>query len=97
MTADGADPAEILARHWQGEPFVDVLDGEEVPELARTAFSNRAELAARPAAGGQGGTALVLVGLDNLMKGAAGQAAQNFNLRFGFAEDAGLRGGGVLG
>ena len=93
---DGADPAEIVARHWKDEPFVDVLDGEDVPELARVVFSNKAEIAARKAAGGRDGTALVLVGLDNLMKGAAGQAVQNFNLRFGFAEDAGLRGGGPL-
>ena len=94
---DGADPAEIVARHWKDEPFIDVLDGGDVPELARVAFSNKAEISARKAAGGQNGTALVLVGLDNLMKGAAGQAAHNFNLRFGFAEDAGLRGGGPLG
>jgi N-acetyl-gamma-glutamyl-phosphate/LysW-gamma-L-alpha-aminoadipyl-6-phosphate reductase len=32
----------------------------------------------------------VLAGLDNLMKGAAGQAVQAMNIRFGFAEDAGL-------
>lgn len=94
---DGADAAEIAARHWAGAPFIDVLDEGESPELARVAFSNRTEIAARTAAGGREGTALALVGLDNLMKGAAGQAVHNFNLRFGFAEDAGLRGGGLLG
>ena len=74
--------------------FVDALSGNEVPELTRVAFSNRTEILARKV-GNE--TALVLAALDNLMKGAAGQAVQNFNLRFGFAEDEGLRGGGLLG
>ena len=89
----GADPHEIVSRHWRDEIFVDVLPEGASPELARLAFSNRVEISAGRAGRG---TALVLVGLDNLMKGAAGQAVQNFNLRFGFAEDAGLRGGGLL-
>ena len=93
---DGADPAEIVSQHWRDAIFVDALSGSgnEVPELARVAFSNRTEIVARKVGGG---TALVLAALDNLMKGAAGQAVQNFNLRFGFAEDAGLRGGGLSG
>ena len=97
----GADPAEIVSRHWRDEPFVDALCGGAVPELARVSFSNKAEIFARKidagGKGGVGGMALVLLGLDNLMKGAAGQAVQNFNVRFGFAEDMGLRGGGLLG
>ena len=91
---DGADPAEIVSQCWKDEPFVDALCDGEVPELARVAFSNKAEISARKV--GDGRTALVLVGLDNLMKGAAGQAVQNFNLRFGFAEETGLRGRGLL-
>lgn len=93
---DAAEPAEIVSQHWRDAMFVDALSasGGAVPELARVAFSNRTEILARKVGKG---TALVLAALDNLMKGAAGQAVQNFNLRFGFAEDAGLRGGGLLG
>ena len=91
---DAADPAEIVSRHWRDAIFVDALSGNEVPELTRVAFSNRTEILARKVGNK---TALVLAALDNLMKGAAGQAVQNFNLRFGFAEDEGLRGGGLLG
>ena len=89
----GANPHEIFSRHWDGEMFAEVLPEGASPELARLAFSNRVEFSAKRTGEGTG---LVLVGLDNLMKGAAGQAVQNFNLRFGFAEDAGLRGGGLL-
>jgi N-acetyl-gamma-glutamyl-phosphate reductase len=39
---------------------------------------------------------IVLSVQDNLVKGAAGQAVQNMNLMFGFAEDAGLQGIGLL-
>ncbi|MEF9919465.1 MAG: N-acetyl-gamma-glutamyl-phosphate reductase, partial [Eubacterium sp.] len=39
---------------------------------------------------------IVLSVQDNLVKGAAGQAVQNMNLMFGFSEDAGLQGIGLL-
>ena len=82
------DCAAAIRDHWKGEIFIDVLE-DGVPELAQVAKTNRAQIVAhslRPDLG------LVLVALDNLQKGAAGQAVQNMNIRFGLPEAAGLDG-----
>ena len=88
------DLTKIAAKYFGDAPFVDILppdddDGGLVPELSRVAFSNRVEIMARPLVDE---TALVSVALDNLMKGAAGQAIQNMNLRLNFPETEGLPG-----
>lgn len=83
----GADCAAALREYWKDEIFVDVLE-DGVPELLHVARTNRAQLAARVS----GGTGVIFAALDNLQKGAAGQAVQNMNIRFGFPEDAGLSG-----
>lgn len=85
---DGADCAAAVREHWAGEMFVDVLE-DGVPELAQVARTNRAQIAAHNLRSDAG---LILVALDNLQKGAAGQAVQNMNIRFGLPEDAGLDG-----
>ena len=84
----GADCAAAVRGHWRDEIFIDVLE-EGVPELAQVARTNRAQMHARNVSDDVG---LILVALDNLQKGAAGQAAQNMNIRFGFSESAGLAG-----
>ena len=64
------------------------------PELARVQGTDAAEIGVF--ADGATGTTIVVCALDNLGKGAAGQAVQNANLALGLDETAGLRLHGVL-
>ena len=69
------------------EPFIR-LTGDALPEIKHVAWTNFCDIGWRfDAARGR----LVIVSvLDNLVKGAAGQALQNFNVAFGFDERTGL-------
>jgi len=70
------------------EPFVDVLPPGSHPETRTVRGTNTCRIALhRPE---PGDTAVVLVVIDNLVKGAAGQAVQNMNLMFGYSERQGL-------
>ena len=83
------DVATLLAAYWKGCPYIEVLPAGETAELAQVVHSNRAILSAHPLPRQR---VLVSVVLDNLLKGAAGQAVQNMNIRFGMDETAGLLG-----
>jgi N-acetyl-gamma-glutamyl-phosphate reductase len=85
--ADG-DPAAPWRAFYAGEPFVEIVDG--LPELRDVARRNVVQVAVRRAAHVRTPTLVVLAAIDNLMKGAAGQAVQNANLLFGLDETAGL-------
>ncbi|MBE8157853.1 MAG: N-acetyl-gamma-glutamyl-phosphate reductase [Betaproteobacteria bacterium] len=85
---NGSDCAAALREYWKDEIFIDVLE-DGVPELAHVARTNRVQISARNFGGDLG---IIFVALDNLQKGAAGQAVQNMNIRFGFAEESGLSG-----
>jgi len=75
-----------------GAPFVEVVDpAERLPAIRNVAGSNRCEVA--PVVDPSGGTLVVVGAIDNLVKGAAGQAIQAFNLSAGLDETAGLDGG----
>lgn len=76
---------EVYARAYADEPFVEVL-AAGVPDLRRVAGSNRASLAVSV----RGAVLTVVLTLDNLVKGGAGQALQCLNLMFGFPETWGL-------
>ncbi|HYB85595.1 MAG TPA: N-acetyl-gamma-glutamyl-phosphate reductase [Streptosporangiaceae bacterium] len=82
-----------LAGAYAGEPFVHVLPGDRWPTTAATVGSNAVHLQA--AADAHAGRAVVVAALDNLGKGAAGQAVQAANLMLGLPETAGLTGHGV--
>ena len=84
--ASAADPLEVLADFYAAEPFV-VVD-EASPSTKATYGSNRAHLTARRDR--RTGWVLVLCALDNLVKGASGQAVQCANLALGLDETAGL-------
>ena len=84
--ASDADPLAVLADFYAGEPFVAV--GPASPSTKATAGSNRALLTARRDP--RTGWVLVLCALDNLVKGASGQAVQCANLALGLPETAGL-------
>lgn len=83
---------EALSDRYGGSTFVSVLS-HGLPEVRHVRGTNRAEIAVASPDGG--GRAAVYVALDNLGKGAAGQAVQNFNRMFGYPEAAGLSVAGV--
>jgi N-acetyl-gamma-glutamyl-phosphate reductase len=83
-------PAEALALYedaYRDEPFVRVLD-DELPQTKATLGSNFCDVAVRVDAGRE--LAVAVSAIDNLVKGAAGQAIQNMNLMFEFPETEGL-------
>jgi N-acetyl-gamma-glutamyl-phosphate reductase len=82
-----------LADAYAGEPFVQVLPEGNWPTTAATAGSNAVQLQA--AADAHAARAVVVAALDNLGKGAAGQAVQAANLMLGLPETAGLTAQGV--
>ncbi|MFN8573607.1 MAG: N-acetyl-gamma-glutamyl-phosphate reductase [Gemmatimonadaceae bacterium] len=84
-------PSDLLGiwRHrYAGEPFVEVRD--ELPSLHDVVYRNVVRISARQAANVRRPTAIVLVAIDNLLKGASGQAVQNANVVFGLSEPCGL-------
>ncbi len=91
---EGADLQALYEQRYQAEPFVDVLPEGAHPETRSVRGANVCRLAVfRP----QGGARVVVLSvIDNLIKGAAGQAVQNMNLMFGLQETAALEGIGVL-
>jgi len=78
----------LFERRYAGEPFVDVLPAGSHPETRSVRAANTCRIALHRPHGGD--TLVVLSVIDNLVKGAAGQAVQNMNLMFGFDECAGL-------
>jgi N-acetyl-gamma-glutamyl-phosphate reductase len=84
---------DTLAAAYQGEPFVHVLAEGRWPGTGATLGSNAAHL--QVAADTHAGRAIVISALDNLGKGAAGQAVQIANLMLGLPETAGLTAHGV--
>jgi N-acetyl-gamma-glutamyl-phosphate reductase len=84
---------EILAAAYEATSFVRVLPPGGMVDAKRTRGSNVLELQA--VADARTGTAVVVGAIDNLVKGAAGQAIQNANLMLGLPEDTGLPIAGV--
>jgi N-acetyl-gamma-glutamyl-phosphate reductase len=77
-----------LAEHWAGEPFVRVLPPGELPSTAHARGSNVCLVGA--AVDRRAGRLVVVSALDNLVKGASGQAIQAANVALGLPETAGL-------
>ena len=77
-----------LASYYADEPFVHVLAEGEVPQTQHVKGSNICRIAVF--ADRQAGRVIILSVLDNLMKGASGQALQNANIMLGLPETAGL-------
>jgi N-acetyl-gamma-glutamyl-phosphate reductase len=92
----GVDTAQLRAAAgdaYAGEPFVTLLPEGQWPHTAATSGSNSCQL--QVVADTDAGRAVVVAAIDNLGKGAAGQAVQNANLALGFDETAGLSANGV--
>lgn len=83
------DLQALYQQRYADEPFVDVMPAGSLPETRSVRGANLCRLAVyRP----QGGDVVVVLSvIDNLVKGAAGQAVQNMNLMFGLEESCGLR------
>ncbi len=83
---EAADLEDVLRRAYSEERFVDVID--TAPQTRWVVGSNRCLLTVR--ADPRTGSVLVLSAIDNLLKGAAGQAVQCANLMLGLPEATGL-------
>lgn len=82
------DLQSLFEKRYASEPFVDVMPAGSLPETRSVRGSNRCRIAVhRPQ---DGDTVVVLSVIDNLVKGAAGQAVQNMNIMFGLPEATAL-------
>ena len=82
------DLQSLFEKRYATEPFVDVMPAGSLPETRSVRGSNRCRIAVhRPQ---DGDTVVVLSVIDNLVKGAAGQAVQNMNIMFGLPEATAL-------
>ncbi len=86
--ADHQSAGRALSARYAAEPFVQ-LTAETVPQTRWVRNSNRCDIGWAPS-GRDGELLLLFSALDNLLKGAAGQAVQAFNCRFGLEETRGL-------
>ncbi|MDM1248541.1 N-acetyl-gamma-glutamyl-phosphate reductase [Acinetobacter sp. R933-2] len=90
---DALDLQSLYETFYAHEQFVDVMPANSLPETRSVRGANQLRIALyKP----QPKKLVILSVQDNLVKGAAGQAVQNMNLMFGFDEDAGLQGIGLL-
>jgi N-acetyl-gamma-glutamyl-phosphate reductase len=83
-----AEVQSVYEKYYRQEPFLQVLSGEALPEARRVAKTNWCEVAVRVDA--RTGRLLMFSALDNLVRGAGGQAIQAMNIRLGFPEETGL-------
>lgn len=89
---DGVDEAAVRAAYndaYRGEPFVHLLPAGKVATLQHVVHSNRCAIGLTFVPNSR--TLIVTSSIDNLLKGASGQAVQNMNVLFGLAETMGLR------
>jgi N-acetyl-gamma-glutamyl-phosphate reductase len=86
----GRDLQALYEARYNNEYFVDILPAGSHPETRSVRGSNHCRIAIHQPQ--QGGVAVVLAVIDNLVKGAAGQAVQNMNIMQGFDEQLGLTG-----
>lgn len=82
---------EIYRRAYGNEPFIRLLPAGSWPSVADVRGTNFCDIAL--AVDAANNHAIVVSAIDNLVKGAAGQAVQCFNARFGYPETTGLLGG----
>jgi N-acetyl-gamma-glutamyl-phosphate reductase len=93
-TEDEQDIQDLFESRYEDEPFVDVMPAGSHPETRSVRGANYCRLSWHQP---QGGAVLVVLSvIDNLVKGAAGQAVQNMNIMCGYDETRGLRQGALL-
>lgn len=89
-----ADLQALYEARYATEPFVDVLPAGSHPDTRSVRGANTCRIALHVPQ--QRDTAVVLSVIDNLVKGAAGQAVQNFNIMFGLPETTALDGAALM-
>jgi N-acetyl-gamma-glutamyl-phosphate reductase len=82
------DLQALFEQRYASEPFVDVMPSGSLPETRAVRGANHCRIAIYRPQGGD--TVVVLSVIDNLVKGAAGQAVQNMNIMFGLPEATAL-------
>jgi len=88
LTKDAGDLQKLYEEAFAGEPFVDVMPAGSLPETRSVKGANTCRMAVYRPQGAD--TVVVLSVIDNLVKGAAGQAVQNMNIMFDLPETSGL-------
>ena len=88
LNKDTVDLQSLYQKRYETEPFVDVMEEGAHPETRSVRGNNLCRIAVHRPQGKD--TVVVLSVIDNLVKGAAGQAVQNFNLMTGLDESLGL-------
>jgi N-acetyl-gamma-glutamyl-phosphate reductase len=94
MLTREVDLQQLYTSRYVSEPFVDVLPAGSHPETRSVRGANFCRMAVHRPSNGE--RVVILSVIDNLVKGAAGQAVQNMNLMLGFAEETALRHPGLL-
>jgi N-acetyl-gamma-glutamyl-phosphate reductase len=82
------DPSALWRDCYRGEAFIEIAD--EPPSLRDVVRRNVVRVSIAKAANVRQPTLIIISAIDNLVKGAAGQALQNANLLLGLSEQAGL-------
>lgn len=91
------DLQSIYETRYQDEPFVDVMPAGSYPETRSVRATNTCRIALHQPQKENGGDIIVVLSvIDNLVKGAAGQAVQNMNLLFGLDETTGIGQPGLM-
>jgi len=80
--------SELYKRFYKKEPFIRVKDEDERVQLKNVVCTNFCDISIRSVK--KSNMIIIITAIDNLGKGAAGQAVQNMNIMFGFPEEAGL-------
>ena len=91
----GMDDLQALYEEWyENEPFVDVMPAGMFPQTRTVKAANRCQISILVPQ--QRDTVVVMTTIDNLVKGASGQAVQNMNIMLGLREETGLEQVGLL-
>ena len=85
---DGCNPEAVLREFYRDSPFVDIMPAGSTPETRSVRGANLCRISIQKSSSDNVWIALSVI--DNLVKGAAGQAVQNMNIMFGFDEKLGL-------
>jgi N-acetyl-gamma-glutamyl-phosphate reductase len=84
-----SDLIDLYKKFYDGEAFVRIYKAGTFPSVSSVRGSNYCDIGLT--VDGETGRVIIVSAIDNLIKGAAGQALQNMNLMYGLSEDSGLK------
>lgn len=94
LLGNAGDLQALFEERYADEPFVDVLPSGMYPQTRTVKGANHCQIAVQVPQGRN--TVVVMAVIDNLVKGASGQAVQNMNIMLGLPESMGLRQVGLM-